>query len=257
MFTRLLATWLTVAEVIAPAAAASEPASEAAAPSHWDLADEHAAQGRHDRAVEEYALAFDERGAPAILYSWAQSERLRGRCDEALPLYERFLVAAEVTPPEYDAEGLREQWANMRVNAERQRGVCREAVAAQQAASVPPPEVTRAPDRTTAVPARVDPAPPRPASWRRDAAGWSLVAIGLAASAAGAALLGVAAATDADAPDRPSHQGFRDAIARAQLEQRAGIGVLAAGGALLLGGVIRLAVVAARSRRARPIAHRR
>lgn len=258
-----LCTWLAASQLLtqlaapAPATEVTEAATPAASPSHWDLADDYAARGLHEEAAQEYALAYDEHGAPAILYSWAQAERLRGRCDEALPLYERFVAAAEITPPEYDAPGLREQWANMRVNAERQRGVCREAVRAIKAPAVPAAKPTTLPS-TQPTPERTAPdrtAPSRP-TWRRDAAGWSLFATGLAAAAVGAGLLGAAAATDGDAASQPDHQRFRDAIARAQLEQRAGIGVLAAGGALLLGGVVRLAIVAARARKARPVAAR-
>jgi hypothetical protein len=222
----------------------------------WDRADAHAAAGSHDDAVAEYARAWQDLEAPEILYSWAQSERLRGHCTEAAALYERFLAEGQMPPASYDDDLLRAQWSNMLANAERQRDACRtpEPTPPEPAAD-PPPRVVATPTEpasTEALPP--DPAPPR-RRWQRDAAGWSLTAAGGAALVAGAALVIVAARQDAVADGISTHQRFDDAIERAMVWQRTGFGLVALGGALAAAGVLRFVLVARRpSGRARPVA---
>lgn len=229
---------------------------EAQAQARWDRADALASEGRHDEAVKEYALAWQDLHAPAILYSWAQSERLRGHCTEAAALYERFFNEGQTPPPSYDTELLRAQWSNMLANAERQRDACREPTAepapTTEPTAEPEPEPTTEPDSAAqTAPATSEPADTVPASrpWWRDATGWSLVATGTASLAAGATLVGVAAWEDGRAEGLGTHERFRDAIDRAVIEQRVGFGLLGLGGALAIGGIVRLAVVARRGPR--------
>lgn len=241
--------------------AAAPQRLQAEAQARWDRADALASEGRHDDAVKEYALAWQDLHAPAILYSWAQSERLRGHCTEAAALYERFVTEGQTPPPSYDTELLRAQWSNMLANAERQRDACREPTPAtpDTAPDTPDPApATSEPPTTASEPAaiaptspeRSDAAPtaPAPRPWWRDATGWSLVATGTATLAAGATLVGVAAWEDGRAEGLGNHERFRDAIDRAMIEQRVGFGLLGLGGALAIGGVVRLAVVARRGR---------
>jgi hypothetical protein len=255
---------------IAPSPSPQQREAQAA----WDRADAHAAAGNHDDAVNEYARAWQDLDAPAILYSWAQSERLRGHCTEAGALYDRFVDEGQTPPASYDTELLRAQWSNMLANAERQREACR-ADTTTQADPVPAPVPTAAappsattPSATTpsatptsattgnATPTDATPAGPRsPRPWWRDAAGWSLAGTGAAALVAGAVLVVVADAQNRGADGLGSHGAFDDAIDRAIVEQRAGFGLLGVGGALVLGGILRFAVVARRSgRAARPVA---
>lgn len=235
---------------------ASAPAPlEAKAHERWDRADVLASEGRHDEAVKEYALAWQDLHAPAILYSWAQSERLRGHCTEAAALYERFVTEGRTPPPSYDTELLRAQWSNMLANAERQRDACREPAPASETGPEPTTEAEPAtgsePTATTEpstapTPSgtdRID-APPSPRPWWRDAVGWSLAGTGTATLVAGATLLGVAAWEDGRAEDLGSHGRFRDAVDRAVIEQRVGFGLLGLGGALAVGGIVRFAVIA-------------
>lgn len=236
--------------------AAAPPRLQAEAQARWDHADALASEGRHDDAVKEYALAWQDLHAPAILYSWAQSERLRGHCTEAAALYERFVSEGQTPPPSYDTELLRAQWSNMLANAERQRDACREPTPAP--ATPDPAPATSEPPTTASEPAALAPASPErsdaaPASpalrpWWRDATGWSLVATGTASLATGATLVGVAAWEDGRAEDLGNHERFRDAIDRAVIEQRVGFGLLGLGGALAIGGIVRFAVVARRGR---------
>ena len=85
--------------------------------------------------------------------------------------------------------------------------------------------------------------------WARDGLGLGLSVGGLALSGVGAALLGVAHGRKARALDAGSEQGYRDAIDGAPVMSQVGIGVLCAGGAAIVSGVIRYAIVARRSRR--------
>lgn len=230
---------------------------EAKAHERWDRADALASEGKHDEAVTEYALAWQDLHAPAILYSWAQSERLRGHCTEAAALYERFVTEGRTPPPSYDTELLRAQWSNMLANAERQRDACREPASDTEA------EPTTAPGSTSAAEPSGEPSPatatdastpstdrsdssPAPRPWWRDALGWSLAGTGAATLAAGATLLGVAAWEDGRAEDLGSHERFRDAIDRAVIEQRVGFALLGLGSALAIGGIVRFAVITRR-----------
>lgn len=233
------------------------PPAEAQAQAAWDRADALAAEGQHDQAVEEYARAWQDLHAPAILYSWAQSERLRGHCTEAAALYERFVAEGQAPPPSYDTELLRAQWSNMLANAERQRDACRAPAPVTPAPVTTTPEPVTAPTEPVTTPTATTTAPtttsqpattptPAPRPWRRDAIGWSLVGAGAASLVAGATLVGVAAWEDGRAEGLGDHQRFLDAIDRAILEQRVGIGLLGLGGALATAGLVRLVVVARR-----------
>jgi hypothetical protein len=232
-----------------PDATRSSATAPPEATSSWDRADALAAEGRHDDAAREYARAWDELAAPPILYSWAQSERLGGRCAEAIALYERFLEHGVDAPPGYDTEPLRAHWSSMRANAQEQAATCKDALRDE----APPPSASPSPPPEPVVAEPVDP-PARPIAavpakpWYRDAAGWSLFAGGIAVLATGTALVGVAAAQSNDADDRDTHQAFRDAIDRAVLEQRIGFAAFALGGALVLGAAVRWAVVTRRAR---------
>jgi hypothetical protein len=222
----------------------------------WDRADAHAAAGNHDDAVIDYARAWRDLDAPAILYSWAQSERLRGHCTEAAALYDRFVAEGQTPPASYDTELLRAQWSNMLANAERQRDACRAPTPTPTdpvPAPLPAPTALTDATPTDATPTDATPAGrPSQRPWWRDAAGWSLAGTGAAALVTGAVLLVVADAQDRGADGLGSHDAFDDAINRAIVEQRAGFGLLGAGGALVLSGIVRFAVVARRSGRDAP-----
>jgi hypothetical protein len=238
------------------------PSTEPAEANAWAEADRLSSEGRHEEAASAYAVAFEREGAVAILYSWAQAERLSGDCTRALELYERFLAEGETLPPEYETEVMRARWSDMRANAERQQDACRRALedVAEEPPSVdpspPPPAValepTSPPPPSRATPPRDLPSRER---WRRDPVGWSLVGVGAAALATGGALVGVAAWRDDRAEGSGTHQDFLDEVDRALLEQRIGIGLLAAGGAIAVAGAVRLAIVG-RGRRDRPVALR-
>jgi hypothetical protein len=246
---------IVLATLLGHAPTASDPRAQAQ--QRWDQADALASEGRHDEAVADYALAWQDLHAPAILYSWAQSERLRGHCTEAAALYERFVAEGQTPPAAYDSELLRAQWSNMLANAERQRQACREpadAPTVEEPADAPTDPATPTKTEPEPPPVTTKPPPddaPPPRSWRRDAVGWSLVATGAAGLLAGATLVGVASWEDGRAEGLGTHQDFREAIDRAVIEQRIGLALLGTGGALAIGGIVRLVVVARRERHER------
>ena len=85
--------------------------------------------------------------------------------------------------------------------------------------------------------------------WYADPAGGVLVGTGALGIAIGAALIPIANRQARSARDEFLHQEFDDRYRSARRARAAGISVLAVGGALVLGGIIRYAIVASRDRR--------
>lgn len=200
-----------------------------------------------------YAEAWVSEPAPDILYDWAQVERLSGHCEQAVPLYDRFLAMDDEgrPPPRYATLFFPEDWARMVERATQMRDQCRaelEATATAEPTSPPPEEPT--PTGPATVPAAIsEPAPAvdeatpgRPR--RKDPAGIALVAVGSALVGAGTGLVITAAVHDAGALELPTHDDYLRRIDTAAAEQLAGFVALGVGSAAVLGGAIRLALVA-------------
>lgn len=192
------------------------------------------AAGRYEDAATILERAYAADPDPALLFAWAQAERYAGHCDVAVPLYRAYL---EEQPP-----------ADV-------RGLARDAITAcgedPDRADEPPPSPE--PEIEAEAEPASEPAPTRePAPSRRTAArdpwGHALTWSGVAVAGVGAGLLGEAHRRRAAGEGAPSEQAYRDALAGAPGLSRAGIAMLAGGGALLVAGVVRFAVVAARGR---------
>jgi len=173
------------------------------------------------RALEE-AYAADP--APELLYARAQALRLSGDCPAALELYDAFLASE---PP-----------AEAAADAKANRARCAEATA-----EVPPPTVEEPP----APPDRPSPA----RRWYADPWGGALTGAGVAATVTGAVLLANAHARADRARDSQDDATYLRELGSAPTISRVGIGVVAAGGALLTAGIVRYAVLAHRGRKAR------
>lgn len=163
----------------------------------------HAQARRFDDAAEAFSQSFALGANRAALFAWAQSQRLAGRCEEAVPLYERFVAVSE-QPEETQAAkiGLR----RCEESQPRQEPVV-------QARTTPPTVVTSRPT------------------------GWALAVTsgGLALMTAGA-IVALVSETERRAANRAStYDDHRSARARAETQRWA---ALAAGGA----GVAALAV---------------
>lgn len=190
-------------------------------------------EARWDDASTAFAAAFETTGDPKYLYAQAQVERFAGDCATAVPLYERFLA----TDPPAQAAGA----------ARRYLAQCR--------ASLPPPTIEPTP-QPVPVPADIPAPAPRPRPVGRDPAAIALVGVGGAVAIAGAALVGIAHARADDAPGAADDRAYSDALTRARRLDIAGATLLAAGGALVVGAIVRWSVLAVRARRARTITAR-
>ncbi len=193
-----------------------EQAEAAFARKDWDGA---------SRALAD-AYLLDPR--PDLLYARAQAERLAGRCNVALPLYEKFLEAERADSPAA---------ADARDNRVR----CQQVVASAKAGT--PPDGGKTGANGTR---------PRKATrgaWYRDPAGGVLVAIGGVSTIIGGSVLGISISRDKQASDAANEGGFVDRKDAARTQHSVGIAVLSIGGALLVAGVVRWAVVANKGER--------
>lgn len=183
-----------------------------------------------DTAAREFEAAYAFDGRLEYLYAQAQAERKGGRCEDAIGTYQRFIDAG---PP---AEAIADAKDNI--------AACERA----RPASPPPPT----PPVATAAPRAIDEPPPERAParpWYRDPWGGVATFGGVAIAAAGGALLGIAHDRERDAARAGDEQVYRDRIAGAPAMSRAGIGLLSAGAALIVAGIVRWSVVAAAERR--------
>jgi hypothetical protein len=174
-----------------------------------------------------------------LLYPWAQAERMQGNCKMAIDLYQRFLDA-----------GVKGQFAEAaKQNIER----CREEVeAAEEPVEEEPVEEEPAVDEERPEPKRVPDQEPRDAKarkWYADPAGGVLFAVGIVGVGVGGGLLGAAMSTADKAPDAGGNADYEAQRDRATTLRNAGAAVLAIGGALLIGAVVRYAVVARKGKK--------
>lgn len=191
---------------------------------------------RFDDAARALQDAYDRDPRPKYLYARAQALRLGGDCVAAIDAYDAFLAA---DPPAEAAE-----------DATQNRDRCAEQLAEARPGPPPPdPELAAAAAPATSPrDRRVRTRQARP--WYADPWGGALSGIGLATAVAGAAVLADAHARAERARASPDDGAYLRALGPAPATSRVGIGLLAAGGALLTTGVIRYAVVATRRRRA-------
>jgi tetratricopeptide (TPR) repeat protein len=179
-------------------------------------------QGRYDAAIRELRLGYALEPLPEILYTLGQSTRKLGRCDEAIGYYRQYLRGA--------ADSASASAARFQIER------CQQQLRDEHAA---------APARPVAAAAVQAPTPPPHRPFYKDALGMTLAGAGVGAAIAGGALL-LDAALTAD-HSRGTLQQFNDALPGAQTMRTAGIVLTAGGGALLIAGVIRLALVARRA----------
>ncbi len=167
---------------------------------------------------------YEVTGSLRLLAAWARAEKEAGDCTRSLEIYERFF-AADPTPEQV-------QTVQPHVQACRDR-LAREAELAPE----PEPEPEPAPTPVDA-----------PKRWPRDVLGGVLVGVGGALLVTGTGLAVAAELGDARV-DAASTQGeFESQLQRAQRLAYASYAVFAVGGALAIGGVVRWAVVAKRSK---------
>lgn len=180
-------------------------------------------------AHEAFTEAYDNTKEPLYLYARAQAARAAGRCDLALPDYDAFLA----TRP--DAETTKYVLAN--------RARC---------TSEPPPKVAPAPAPKTSTPAHDSkPADAPRRKWIRDPAGGVLVALGGVTTIIGVSLIAFAVTRDGTADSAFNEDEYINRKHAALVQHRVGIAAAAVGGAMLVAGVTRWGVLAARERKQR------
>ncbi|MCU0619927.1 MAG: tetratricopeptide repeat protein [Gemmatimonadales bacterium] len=187
---------------------------------------------QYAEAIAEFKSGYTIDPQREFLYALGQAERQRGDYKSAITAYEAFLRTA----PDAKRADL------ARRNIER----CRAALAA-----APPVRPPAGPASAAAPPPALPSSQPRVgmrdpwAVWRRDWLGHSLCVVGVTALVAGGLVFksGRGAVDGAwathDYADFSSRAGGMD---RAYTRQQAGVGTMIAGGALILGGVVRYVV---------------
>ena len=192
--------------------------------------------GDYEAAAAAAAEAHAATGDPAFLYAQAQAERFGGRCDLAIEHYRRFVADVPAS------EATRAAQDNI--------AEC-EALLSRTVPEPNPVEPLGPPEPNPEPPPVDDPPPPRRNEWARDPLGGALVGVGVVALAVGGGLYGRARADERAAQRADDVVTYGDRIDRAFTLSRAGISVMAAGGALVVGGVIRWVILAGRPRSSR------
>lgn len=216
----MLALWLALAP--------TEEAERAANP-HFEDARRAFEAGDWDAAARAFEAAYAHDGRLEYLYAQAQAERLGGRCEAAVATYRRFIAEG---PPQAAVDEANDNIARCE----------------PEPSEPPPPRVVdEPPPRST--PPEHERAEARPRPWYRDPWGGVATFGGVALASAGGALVGIAHDRERDALRADDEQGYRDAIDGAPQMSRVGIGLLSAGAALLVAGIVRWSWVAVANRR--------
>lgn len=188
-----------------------------------------------DEAARQFEAAHAADPDPQYVYAQANALRRAGRCAEAIPRYRVFLG----TGPE----------GNTELAAQQNLARCEAQLDAEAdpPESAPHPVVPVLPPAVAVVPARSDRAP---TPLVRDPWAHALTWPGVAIAGVGAGLLGEAHVRRGRADRADDELAYRDALAGAPVLSRAGIGLLATGAALVVAGIVRWSILAARRRRA-------
>jgi tetratricopeptide (TPR) repeat protein len=204
---------LIAALALAAAAGPAEPTTEdLQAKEHLDRALALYEEKDYVKAAKEFEQAYQADPRPEMLYPWAQSLRLGGNCDAALPLYRRYLESA---PAE---EGV--------ARAKKQIERCEEVALAT---APPRPQ----PTPPVPVPAPVE----AQRHWYTDPLGDVLAVVGIAAGAAAVVLYVFASNTSATAAGASTYGEVADIAGRATA-QRTGAWVAGAAGVALCAGAV-------------------
>lgn len=200
---------------------------------------------RWDEAARAFNVAYADHPRPELLWAHAQSLRLGGRCNEALPLYERFIADGPTA----------EEIADAQTNIAECRALVGEATEAEPVAPAPlarPPTPPPAP--TVQRREFVDDVRPVPrqragSSARKDPWGHAMLWSGVAFAGVGAGLLAAGHVRRERAADSRTEYEYQARFSGAPALGNAGIAVLASSAALVTAGIVRFAVVGARARR--------
>ncbi len=221
----LVVAWM-VARPVAAAPAEDAGPTDAQARARLAAGMEKFDAGRFEEAKREFQASFERERNPLSLWGLAQATNKVDGCRKSVKLYREFSEMVDEGSAAYDVA--------LEAIAE-----CADELAREGETVEPEPD----PDIDEPLPD--DPAPPmRP--WHRDPLGGALVGVGAAGVAIGIGLLAAAAVERNNPCDQ--YDCFQAQRLRMDRFTIAGAVVLGVGGALLVGGVVRWAVLGKRQR---------
>ncbi|MCX4243346.1 tetratricopeptide repeat protein [Paraliomyxa miuraensis] len=184
-------------------------------------------EGEYAKAAAEFERAYARTGDPAFLFGRAQSLRRAGNCKAAIEVFEAFIAAG---PPEPDVRAARDV-----IDA------CRSILGEDE------PTTAVEPTRDALEPTRSPSDDPTAPSPRRDVLGGVLVGLG-AGLVVGGSVPSVLSFTRArTSVEAESEQAYEQRRRSVRTLWATGASVMVAGGALVVAGVVRYAIVARRS----------
>ncbi len=191
-----------------------------------------------------YRSSFELEANAVTLWGWAQATRQASGCRDAVPLYQRFTKMVDEGSPAYDVA--REAIVD-----------CATEMAEEDETPATVPDVdsgmdtgddgTDAIEPDTEAPDDDPPRDRKQRPWHRDPLGGVLVGVGLGTVAAGAGVL--IAAQVQSSQQAPTYGMFAEQSDRIATMRIAGGVVLGVGAALLIGGVVRWAVLGTKQKR--------
>jgi hypothetical protein len=234
--------------VYAPERIVSDPAAAELV----DDAQQAFKEGDYQTARDKIEAAYRIEPAPQLLWPWAQAERGIGNCKAAIELYRKFIESG----PKPEAVTAAEQ------NIAR----CEEELGTSAPPEPPPPpppdpgggteppppepEPEPAAERSTGAADEPKPKPEPARKWHRDPLGGALVGVGGTMMLIGIGLAGGASSRAKKLADEvDSMSAYDDAKGKTTAMRNGGIAVLSIGAALVIGGVVRWAVVAKKEER--------
>ncbi len=192
-------------------------------------------KGDYATAAEALGASFVLEADAETLFAWAQTERKLGHCDRAIELYTKLLG---MDLPAENKSAIKVQISE-----------CKAILAENPTKAKPVPEPAIAP--APVVTAQSDPTPPpreEPrqvdgggSTWWKDPIGGALVGVGAVGVGLGIVFLRQGAAADADKNGAASYPEYEELANRAESRGRLGVISVAAGGALIIGGIVRYA----------------
>lgn len=205
-------------------------------------AEEAFAEGRFEAVSDLAARAYALTGDPRHLYAQALAERRLDHCREALILYARVLARVKDDPTyEVLVDGTRQGIT-----------LCEDRLEAEQGSSVEGPSVEPEPVAMPVESGPEDNDQPLSPPWYRDVAGGVLLGMGLAiGGGVGGTTWGLSSRALRSADQAGDETAYDDARSRARTLRTVAIVSFAAGGAQVVGAVIRYVLVDRRYRRQR------
>lgn len=202
---------------------------------HFDRATAAFNRDDYEAAASELKAAYAIEPNPLVLYAWAQALRLSGDCDKAVPMYRRFLT---MNPTDEERSLAETNLLDCGVPIEEP--------------TPPPPDTTgdpTDPGETGTTPPTPQPDEPKP--WYKDWLAPTLAGVGLGAVGGGAALVALGRGQNDDSGGAINEDASNAEHDEARRKNAAGWVLVGVGGALVVGGAIRYALLATSGKRSK------